>query len=359
MALELKDVSVVDGRETHIYPTSLTLEPGSFNVLLGTTLAGKTTLMQIMAGLQKPSSGEVWFDGSDVTSVTVQKRNVSMVYQQFINYPHMSVFDNIASPLRVARLPNAEIKRRVDGMAELLRISAMLDRRPSELSGGQQQRTAMARALVKDSELILLDEPLANLDFKLREELRDELPKIFAERNCVVVYATTEPTEALLFGGQTAALHEGRVADFGKTKEIFRKPVDLISAKVFSEPPINTASVTKRDGRIILNDQVHWDADDRLADGEYTIGVRPHYVSPIKRDGNAVAIEGTVQVAELSGSETVVHFDAYGDSWISLSHGVHPFDAGESATLYVDMTRCFYFRESGELALSARSERVS
>jgi glycerol transport system ATP-binding protein len=164
---------------THIYPTDLRLERGHLNMLLGTTLAGKTTLMQLMAGLEPPSGGELWFDGANVTGMPVQKRNVSMVYQQFINYPNMSVFENIASPLRVAGRPADEIRRRVGQLAEILKISGMLDRRPSELSGGQQQRTAIARALAKDSDLILLDEPLANLDFKLREELRDELPRMF------------------------------------------------------------------------------------------------------------------------------------------------------------------------------------
>ena len=191
-------------------------------MLLGTTLAGKTTLMQLMAGIQKPSSGSIRFRGKDVTGVAVQKRNVSMVYQQFINYPNFSVYDNIASPLRVAGMDKAEIERRVMAAAELLRLTPMLKRRPSELSGGQQQRTAIARAIVKDSDLILLDEPLANLDYKLREELRDELPKLFAGRNAIVVYATTEPTEALLFGGNTATLHEGRITQFGPTSPVYR-----------------------------------------------------------------------------------------------------------------------------------------
>ena len=215
MTLELKHVAKRVGAQTHIHETNLVLPEGSFNVLLGTTLSGKTTLMQLMAGIQKPSSGEVWFRGKNVTQVPVQKRNVSMVYQQFINYGNFTVYENIASPLRVAGLPEAEIAARVNKAAELLRLVPMLQRRPSELSGGQQQRTAIARAIVKDSDLILLDEPLANLDYKLREELRDELPKLFSGRNAIVVYATTEPTEALLFGGNTATLHEGRVTQFG------------------------------------------------------------------------------------------------------------------------------------------------
>ncbi len=225
MTLELRNVSLRVGAETYIYPTTLTLIEGGFNVLLGTTLAGKTTLMQLMAGLRRPTTGEIWFNGRDVTGVAVQKRNVSMVYQQFINYPNLSVFENIASPLRVAHVRRREIAERVERIAALLQLTPMLQRRPSELSGGQQQRTALARALVKDADLILLDEPLVNLDYKLREELRDELPRLFAGRQCTVVYSTTEPGEALLLGGHTAAMHEGRVTQFGPTGEIYRRPV--------------------------------------------------------------------------------------------------------------------------------------
>ena len=265
MSLELKAVGKTVGGDVHIHPTDLTLEPGTFNVLLGTTLAGKTTLMQLMAGLERPTTGRVFFNGTDVTGMAVQRRNVSMVYQQFINYPNMSVFENIASPLRVAKVAETEIKRRVGEMAELLKLTPMLGRRPSELSGGQQQRTAMARALVKDADLVLLDEPLANLDFKLREELRDELPRLFADRDAVVVYATTEPVEALLFGGQTATLFEGSVAQFGATGDIYRRPDNLVSAQVFSEPPMNTAAVRKEGGEIVLGNAARWPSPEALA----------------------------------------------------------------------------------------------
>jgi glycerol transport system ATP-binding protein len=258
MSLELKHVTKRVGADVYIHETNLTLEKGSFNILLGTTLAGKTSLMQLMAGLDRPSSGEIWFDGKNVTGVPVQKRNVSMVYQQFINYPNFSVYENIASPLRVAGMAEAEIDKRVQQAAELLRLKPMLKRRPNELSGGQQQRTAIARALVKDFDMILLDEPLANLDYKLREELRDELPKLFAGRNCIVVYATTEPSEALLFGGNTALIFEGRVTQFGPTSTIYRKPSDLVSAQVFSDPPINTARVMKKGEEITLENKVTW-----------------------------------------------------------------------------------------------------
>jgi glycerol transport system ATP-binding protein len=352
MALELKNVSKRVGAATHIYETSLVLEPGTFNVLLGTTLAGKTTLMQLMAGLERPTSGEVWFAGHNVTGVAVQKRNVSMVYQQFINYANFTVYDNIASPLRVAGIRAREIDSRVSEAAELLRLSPMLKRRPSELSGGQQQRTAIARAIVKDSDIILLDEPLANLDYKLREELRDELPKLFAGRDCIVVYATTEPTEALLFGGKTATLFEGRVTQFGPTSEIYRNPNTLTSARVFSDPPINVAEVRKVNGDIILGDKVKWKAGkaaQALADGSYTIAIRPHHITPANGERKLAMIEGRVLVAELSGSESVIHFDMNGQTWVSQSHGVHPFKVGSTAELYVDVDRSYFFDANGAL----------
>ncbi|MQX35351.1 ABC transporter ATP-binding protein [Roseospira navarrensis] len=351
MSLELKGVTKRVGAETHIHPTDLTLEHGVFNILLGTTGSGKTTLMQLMAGLERPTEGEVWFDGADVTGMAVQKRNVSMVHQQFINYPNMSVYENIASPLRVARLSKGEITARVERMADLMKLTPMLGRRPVELSGGQQQRCAMARALVKDASLVLLDEPLANLDFKLREELRDELPRLFADRRCVVVYATTEPVEALLFAGNTATLHEGHVAQFGPTGEVYRRPRTITSAQVFSEPPMNTAPIVKEGDTFRLYDGTEWPASAAgatLADGEYVFGIRPHHVTLTPTGAHPVAIEGMVLVSELSGSETVIHFRHRAETWVSQSHGIHAVPVGEVAGLHMDVAQGLYFDRSGE-----------
>ncbi|MEM9027729.1 MAG: ABC transporter ATP-binding protein [Pseudomonadota bacterium] len=351
MKLELKNVSLTVGGETHIYPTSLRLADSGFNTLLGTTLSGKTTLMQLMAGLIKPTEGEIWFNDRDVTGVPVQKRNISMVYQQFINYPNLTVYENIASPLRVARVTRSEIDTRVRQMADLMKLGPMLQRKPAELSGGQQQRTAIARALVKDADLVLLDEPLANLDFKLREELRDELPRMFADRHRTVVYATTEPSEALLLGGHTVALHEGHIVEFGPTSHLYRNPATLLAAKVFSEPPINAIPVTKHGARFAIDEASTWDAHDdaaALADGPYVIGLRPHHVSPIANGPSSVAIDGHVLITELSGSESVVHFSRAEETWISQSHGIHAIEVGETAKFYFDPSNALLFSPSGE-----------
>jgi glycerol transport system ATP-binding protein len=348
--LELKNVVRRVGARTHIHATSLKLRAGGFNVLLGTTLAGKTTLMQLMAGLVPPSAGEVWFDGRDVTGVPVQKRKVAMVFQQFINYPNLSVFENIASPLRVARTADADVRARVARIAELLQLGPFLARRPAELSGGQQQRTALARALVKDADLVLLDEPLANLDYKLREGLREELPRLFADRDCTVVYATTEPGEALLLGGYTATVHEGRITQYGPNGAVYREPADLVTARVFSDPPINVASVEKSAGRFHLSQQVSWRAEGRLGelpDGTYTVGLRPHHVLPAPGRGGGVPVDCKVLIAEISGSESVVHFELGGMAWVSLSHGVRGFKVGETARFELDVSRCLYFAPDG------------
>lgn len=343
MAIELRNVvKKVDG-QTHIYDTSLSLAQGEFNILLGTTLSGKTTLMRLMAGLEKPTSGEVWFEGENVTRLPVQKRNVAMVYQAFINYPSFSVYENIASPLKVAGLNKSEVDEKVMKIADLLKITPMLNRQPSELSGGQQQRTALARALVKGSDLVLLDEPLANLDYKLREELRDELPKLFADTGATVVYATSEPLEALLLGGNTATLDRGKVVQFGPTAQTYRNPVSLTGAKVFSDPPINTAGVTKRGGKIFLSDSIYWDSPghvDRLSDGEYTIGIRPHR---LRLAGEGVRVKGQVQIAEISGSESIIRMTVENNNWVCETHGVHPFVVGEQVDFFFDAKRCMYF----------------
>ena len=350
MSLELKNIEKKVGLETFIYPTNLKLEKNTINVLLGSTLAGKTTLMQIMAGLDKPSAGEIWFNDQNVTGVKVQKRNVSMVYQQFINYPNYTVYENIASPLKITGVDANEIKERVGKVAELLKLSPMLSKKPNELSGGQQQRTALARALIKDSDLILLDEPLANLDFKLREELREELPKLFENRECIVVYATTEPSDALMIGGNTATILEGKIIQYGKTLDVYNNPENLTSAEVFSDPPMNIAKVNKSGDSCSLSEaNTTWKTNKKIKDGNYTIGIRPHNVTVEKTSNNSVEIKGKVMISELSGSESLIHFKYGQSSWVSLSSGSHKINIGEEMKLYMNVDECLFFDQNNRL----------
>ena len=353
MSLELKNVEKKIGLDTHIYSTNLKLEKNTINILLGPTLSGKTTLMQIMAGLDKPTNGEIWFNEKNVTGMKVQKRNVSMVYQQFINYPNFTVYDNIASPLRITGISSDETKQRVGKVAELLKLSGMLNKKPNELSGGQQQRTALARALVKDSDLILLDEPLANLDFKLREELREELPKLFEDRDCIVVYATTEPSEALLLGGNTATLLEGKVIQYGKTLDVYNKPNSLVSAQVFSDPPMNITKIKKSgESCFFLDNSINWKTKIKIKDGEYKVGIRPHNITTYKEGNNSLEIKGKVLISELSGSESLIHFTRGNLNWVSLSNGIFQKNVGDEMKLYMNADEFIYFDENERLVIN-------
>jgi glycerol transport system ATP-binding protein len=349
MSIELRDVTFRVGAETHIYETNLLLEPGGFNILLGTTLSGKTTLMRLMAGLDKPTTGEIWTKDGNVTGVPVQKRSVAMVYQAFINYPSFSVYDNIASPLKVAGLSKSAIKEKVHHIGDLLKLTPMFNRLPSELSGGQQQRTALARALVKGTELVLLDEPLANLDYKLREELRDELPRLFADTGATVVYATSEPIEALMLGGHTATLKEGRVVQFGQTASIYRKPATMEGAQVFSDPPINTAVIKKQGEMAYLGETVSWKVPEQFAslpDGNYKIALRPHHLLP---EGQGVEVDGIVQIAEISGSGSIIRMNVEGNIWVCETRIIHSYQFGEKARFVFNADHCMYFGADNQL----------
>jgi glycerol transport system ATP-binding protein len=363
VTLELKNVTKKVGAETHIDNVSLTLAHGTLNILLGPTLSGKTSLMRLMAGLDTPTEGKILFDGKDVTGVPVRRRSVAMVYQQFINYPNLTVYENIASPLRVAGKGKDEIDRRVRETAALMKLTPLLERKPLELSGGQQQRTALARAMVKGADLVLLDEPLANLDYKLREELREELPRIFSATGAIFVYATTEPIEALLLGGSTATLARGRITQFGPTLEVYRRPNSLETAQIFSDPPINTLAVEKRESQLAsAAGHLTLPASGLfagLADGPYTLGFRPNHLFLKQPSREAVPVTGTVAITEITGSESFVHVDFAGQRWVALAHGVHELDIGQPVEIWLDPGRFFVFDKSGALAAAPGPSRAA
>jgi glycerol transport system ATP-binding protein len=354
MQLSLERVGKSVGPSTHLYPLSLNLVPGAVTVLLGATQAGKTTLMRLMAGLDVPSRGRVLVDGADVTGVPVRERNVAMVYQQFINYPSMTVFDNIASPLKLRGERGAALAQKVQGLAERLHIEVFLDRLPAALSGGQQQRVALARALAKAAPLMLLDEPLVNLDYKLREELREELSQLFANGESTVVYATTEPGEALLLGGYTAVMDAGELLQYGPTAEVFHRPASIRVARAFSDPPMNLLPARPVPGGVQLTGGplVNLPLPEG-ASQELTLGIRASALREAQRPGDVV-LSGTVELAEISGSDTFVHaHTAVGDLVAQLT-GVHNFELGAPINLHVSPQQVYVFDGAGDLLLAPR-----
>jgi glycerol transport system ATP-binding protein len=357
MQLMLERIEKQVAGQTHLYPLNMALEPGAVTVLLGATQAGKTSLMRIMAGLDTPSKGRVTVDQADVTGVPVRQRNVAMVYQQFINYPSLKVFDNIASPLKLrggSGLKAENIRDRVTALARKLHIQDFLDRLPAELSGGQQQRVALARALVKGAPLMLLDEPLVNLDYKLREELREELGLLFASGESTVVYATTEPTEALLLGGYTAVMDAGELLQYGPTAEVFHRPQSIRVARAFSDPPMNllaaqaaTLGIELAGGTTL---SVPLPANSSKA---LTLGVRASGLRVQRRTGD-IALHGKVELAEISGSDTFVHVDTAVGELVAQLTGVHFFELGAGITLFLNPAHAYVFDQNGALLVAPR-----
>jgi glycerol transport system ATP-binding protein len=353
LVLELERVTVVAGGQTHLYGVDLRLTADAINVLLGPTQAGKTTLMRVMAGLDKPTSGRVLVDGRDVTGVGVRQRNLAMVYQQFINYPAMTVYENIASPLRLQGIAAKEVNARVNEVAAKLHIEHLLGRRPGELSGGQQQRCALARALVKRSSLVLLDEPLVNLDYKLREELRAELATLFADGKTTVVYATTEPLEALLLGGYTAIVDKGRVLQYGRTLDVYDAPATVDVAAVFNDPPMNmlTSDITTEGrARLPIGVEVPVRPNAR-ASGTCRIGIRPGHLRLAARSPHAIAVPCRLELAELSGSETYLHLRTKTGAidLVAQLQGVHQIALGTDLDVFIDPAELFVFDQDAKL----------
>lgn len=362
--LKLQGVTrVVDG-ETHLAQIDMEFAPGSLTVLLGRTRAGKTTLLRTLAGLDRPDSGRVYWGEQDITHVGVRKRDVAMVYQQFVNYPSLTVYENIASPLRLRKkLGAAEIDRRVREVADLLVLGPLLKRLPTELSGGQQQRTAIARALAKDAGLVLLDEPLANLDYKLREELRRELRAIFEARGTTVVYATAEPDEALLLGGRTALIDEGRVLQVGPALDVYRRPDNERVAQVFSDPQLNVLDFEVRSdgsGRVGSDSDVALGEHLRaLAPGQYRIGVRANHLHLARSGSGDVRLAATTLVDEVTGSATLLHV-AYGQATLTAQlPGMHRYALGSAVELFVPQERLLVFGLDGHLVAHASSTSSS
>jgi multiple sugar transport system ATP-binding protein len=298
MQLTISDVRKRFSTVDALRGASFVAEPGEFFAILGPSGAGKTTLLRIIAGIERADGGQVLLDGRDVADIPVRARDTAMVFQTFALYPHLSTFENLAYPLRESRVPAEEIKMRVAEIAEMLRLSHALTRKPSTLSGGEQQRCAIGRALIRRPKLLLLDEPLTNLDAKLRHDTRAEFKRLHRELGeTTIVYATPDQLEALSMGRRIAVLREGRVVQIAPPQTLYSEPRDEFVASLVGDPPINLVSGTLRESagkrRIELPfvdiDAAPWMTDLRgfAAGAKLTVGVRPQAIEPVDRIADA------------------------------------------------------------------------
>ena len=349
--LVLKNIALTQDSEDVIYDLSATFQSG-INLLIGPTTAGKTTLMRIIAGLVKPTSGTMTMDGVDITKESVQSRSVCIVFQQIIHYPSLSVFENIASPLlaQKKRPSKQEVASRVEEMATLLGLTPFLKRKPSELSGGQQQRVAIARALARKADIVLLDEPLANLDYKLREQLREELQSIFSNESSIVIYSTAEPSEALDFATDTFVMDEGRLIQTGKALEIYQAPKSIAAAVAMADPPINLLSSTV-DGKTANFGPESFKFSrpelDSGAEKVITLGIQPGKITLESQGSKSVAFKCQVQLTEVTGSSTFVHVKLEsGDEVVIEVEGTENFALDKKLTAYFNPADLYGFNST-------------
>ena len=339
--VSLRGIVKRHGTVTALHGVDLDIEPGEFFALLGPSGSGKTTTLRILAGLEPLSSGRVLLDGSDVTDREPGERDVAMVFQSYALYPHMTVYDNIAFPLRMVATPAADADRAVREAAALVHIDHLLARRPGRLSGGQQQRCALARAIVRKPRLFLLDEPLSNLDAQLRLETRVELRKLQRALGVTTVYVTHDQEEAMTIADRVAVFMEGRVAQVGRPQDIFAKPASAVVAGFIGSPPMNLLPAEVRAGALRVVG-----ADLRLnrplgADGLVTLGVRPAAlrIAP-------TGIPARVYLIEDLGDTTIVDLDV-GGQIVKLRTDQRP-DVREGDNVHVAFAECHLFeRDSG------------
>ena len=325
-AVSIRDVDIAYGATKIVADLDLDIAAGEFIVLLGPSGCGKSTLLNAIAGLTEISDGEIWISGRNATWAEPKDRGIGMVFQSYALYPRMSVAENLSFGLRVAGLPKAEIAERVSRAAEVLQLGPLLNRRPSDLSGGQRQRVAIGRALVRDVEVFLFDEPLSNLDAKLRAELRVEIKRLHQRLGNTMIYVTHDQIEAMTLADRIAVMRDGVIQQLGTPAEIYHQPANLFVAGFIGSPPMNmiegTLSGSVTDPLLIVGDaKLPLDGLNLGAvvpQGQrVTLGIRPEQISLRPADDTAITPSGIVSVVEPMGADTVVWV-----AWEGLNLGV-------------------------------------
>ncbi|WP_258083871.1 ABC transporter ATP-binding protein [Thermococcus thermotolerans] len=344
---------------------TLTIKDGEFLVLLGPSGCGKTTTLRMISGLETPSEGKIYFGDRDVTYLPPKDRNISMVFQSYAVWPHMKVFENIAFPLRVKKYPEDEIKRRVKWAAELLQIEELLDRYPGQLSGGQRQRVAVARAIVVEPDVLLMDEPLSNLDAKLRVAMRAEIKKLQTKLKVTTIYVTHDQVEAMTMGDRIAVMNQGRLLQIGPPTEVYLKPNSVFVGTFIGAPEMNLldATLVENDGIALEGDgfriPLPEDFRDILLDylgKEVLVGIRPEHmtvkgVSTLEHVTRSVEIDGVVDFIEALGTDTIVHAKV-GGSIIKIKLPGHiPLPIGEKIKIEIDLDNLHIFDKTTEKAI--------
>jgi multiple sugar transport system ATP-binding protein len=322
----------------------LEIEDGEFVVLLGPSGCGKTTLLRSVSGLEKVTDGRVYFDDRDVTDLPPKDRNISMVFQSYAVWPHMKVYENIGYPMKIKGYPKDEIEKRVKWAAELLNISELLDRYPAQLYGGQRQRVAVARAIVLEPAVLLMDEPLSNLDALLRVKMRSELKKLQEKLGVTTIYVTHDQVEAMTMGDRIAVMNTGKLQQFGRASEIYHKPVNMFVAGFIGSPQMNFLKmkvISKGADIGIEGHGIHVPLGKDPGVSEVILGIRPEH---IHLGEGEISLEGSVYFVEKLMSSTIIHLTLEnGKEMVAMIPGDHEFREGERLKLGFERDKIHLF----------------
>ncbi|MGC8777298.1 MAG: ABC transporter ATP-binding protein [Candidatus Caldatribacteriaceae bacterium] len=348
------------GKKVALQDINAEIHSGSFFCILGEPGAGKTTLLRVIAGLEVPDEGDVFFDGKNVTLLPAQKRDVAMVFQDFALYPHMTVFENIASPLRSMKLEEGKIRERVRRVTRFLKIEHLLERSPLYISGGERQRVAIARALVKEPKISLFDEPLVNLDFKIREDMRAQFKLMQREFNQTIVFVTPDPVDAMSMADQVLILYEGKVQQLATVWEAYYRPNNMFVATYLGFPPMNILSgELEQEGPHLFftaaglrMDITNLPGVQEIGEKKLLIGMRPEHLVLGDRGNAEISWDGEVVLSEIVGSDTIVHLKVGKDLTLrSFVPGIYRVAVGAHVTVNLWRDTIYAFKESGESIL--------
>ena len=353
---------VYPGGAVGVQGVDLEIRDGEFVVLVGPSGCGKSTTLRMVAGLEEITSGEISIGGRVVNDVLPKDRDIAMVFQNYALYPHMTVRENLAFGLKLRKVPKDEIERRIAEAAAILGIEPYLDRRPKALSGGQRQRVAVGRAIVRNPAVFLFDEPLSNLDAKMRTQMRVEIKRLHAKLGATMIYVTHDQIEAMTMGDRIVVMEGGLIRQAGAPLEVYEHPANRFVAGFIGTPPMNFfegrvergagGEPAFRFGAAILPLPDAW--RDRLAavaDGPATLGVRPEAVAPATDGAAGASIEAEVDVVEPMGAETYVYAAAEGASFIARVPSGAPVRAGTRARFLLDLSRASLFGPDGNSVL--------
>ena len=345
---------------TAVNSVNSTIEDQEFAVLVGPSGCGKTTTLRMIAGLEEITQGEIYIGDRLVNSVAPKDRDIAMVFQNYALYPHMNVYDNMAFGLKLRKTPKLEIQKRVTDTAKILKIEDLLKRKPKQLSGGQKQRVALGRAIVRDPKVFLMDEPLSNLDAKLRVQMRTEIAKLHQRLKATIIYVTHDQTEAMTMAEKIIILKDGIIQQTGKPQEVYDYPDNIFVAGFIGSPAMNFLDAAVTNQMTFKSNMFELDTSDRikkiikdnsLAGKEIVIGIRPedledsNFVQNASRSNTIIA---NIEVTEPMGAEIYVYIDVDG---ILVTARVNPksnYKSGDKGTLYVDIDKIHMFDKKTE-----------